>query len=144
MSSTKQATIRVRAIIFDNEWKIFWVKHIWSDFMALPWWKLEGSESLKDCLEREIFEELWIKSKIWDLLFVHEFEHKKYLERSIEFFFRIDNFADFGWKMLEWRDFKKEIESYGFFYPEKIDFKPEFLKNMNPEQKDIQYVNMSI
>lgn len=69
-----ETIFRVRAIILDWD-KILLVRHKWSDFFSLPWWKVDPGEKVKVAMERELFEELWVKAEIWKMLFTHEFSY---------------------------------------------------------------------
>lgn len=85
--------ISCRWIIIDKN-NIFAVNLNPSDkYYCLPWWTLEKNETLNNCIEREIKEELWVKPNIWNLLYVHEVVNKK--THLIEFFFEIKNIKDF-------------------------------------------------
>lgn len=41
-------------------------------FRCLPWGTLEGGETTKQCLKREIFEELWIDTEIGECIYTQE------------------------------------------------------------------------
>lgn len=86
--------IKCRGIaIFNN--KLLVVKHRKSaSFYALPGGHLEWPENPKQCLEREIFEELGIKPKVGKLKYTNSFlsENKTLY---IEFFFEITNSQDY-------------------------------------------------
>lgn len=90
----KKTIIKVRAIIF-NEDKMLAVRHPHdTSFAAFPGGKLEYGEDLKECLAREIVEELGVMPEIGRLLYVNTYtqtDNKHYLE----FFFEIKNGADY-------------------------------------------------
>ena len=93
MSEIKEFVIRCRAIIvYDG--KLLVVKHSENDkHFALPGGRLELGEDIKDCMGRELVEELGIKPEIGKLLYVHNFLDGK--KHSVEFFFEIKNGADY-------------------------------------------------
>lgn len=82
--------VRVRAIII-SEGKLLGVRHPHdTSFVALPGGHLEWKEDIKECLEREIVEELGIKPEIGRLLYVNNFIDADE-KQSVEFFFEITN-----------------------------------------------------
>lgn len=84
--------IKVRWVIINNN-KIFLVREIKKHFYYLPWWTLEWNETFKECLNREIIEELWIKPIIWDLLNIREFKTENGI--ILDIWFEIKNYKDF-------------------------------------------------
>ena len=94
MEKDKKIIIKVRAIIL-HEGKLLVVEHPHDKtFVALPGGHLEWGEDLKECLSREIMEELGIKPDIGRLFYVNTFtqsDNKHY----IEFFFEIKNGTDY-------------------------------------------------
>lgn len=88
------ARVRVRAIII-NDGKLLGVKHPHdTSFCALPGGHLEHKEEIKECLQREIIEELGIKPEIGRLLYVNNFIDADE-KQSIEFFFEITNSQEY-------------------------------------------------
>ncbi len=52
--------ISVKALIYDENWKILLCKEdTWK--WDLPWWWLDHGETYIDCLKRELFEEMWLE-----------------------------------------------------------------------------------
>ena len=90
----KEILIKVRAIIL-HEGKLLAVRHPHdTSFAALPGGHLEWGEDIRECLSREIVEELGIKPEIGKLLYINNYsqvDNKQY----IEFFFEIKNRADY-------------------------------------------------
>lgn len=87
----KKIVVRTRGIILD-EGELLVVKHSHDhNYYALPGGHLEYGESVIECIEREIKEELGIKPKIGKLLYVHDFIDKEEGVQSVEFFFEIVN-----------------------------------------------------
>ena len=90
MEKEKQTIIKVRAIIL-HEGKLLVVKHPHDpSFVALPGGHLEWGEDLKECVKREIIEELGVEPEIGRLLYVNTFiqiDNKQY----VEFFFEVNN-----------------------------------------------------
>lgn len=94
MSKDKKFVIRCRAIIL-HEGKLLVVKHPHdTSFAALPGGHLEWGEDIRECLRREIIEELGIVPKIGRLLYVNNFIEEDNIQ-SIEFFFEVTNTYDF-------------------------------------------------
>lgn len=65
-----------------------------NDFYALPGGKLEFGETIHECIEREIIEELGVRPQIGRLLFTNNFVEKEE-NQLIEFFFEVLNGADY-------------------------------------------------
>jgi 8-oxo-dGTP pyrophosphatase MutT (NUDIX family) len=55
---------------------------------------LEWGEDVKECLRREIIEELGIEPVIGRLLYINTFEDKNNIQ-PVEFFFEVTNFEDY-------------------------------------------------
>ena len=90
----KTTDIRCRGIIIYDD-KILVVKHSQkADYYVLPGGHLDWGENVRDCMSREITEELGIKPKIGRLLYVRNFIDKND-KQSIEFFFEIINSKDY-------------------------------------------------
>ena len=86
-------TIKCRGIILNDD-KILVVKHsVDNDFYALPGGHIEGEESPKDCIKREIFEEFGVKPDVGRLLYINQFNGSN--KSFLEFFFEIINGNDF-------------------------------------------------
>ena len=87
--------IACRAIII-NKGKLLIVKlkpeH---DFYCLPWGSLERRETVEQCFEREIYEELWVKPIVWELLFINQWLLHQWDKHILEFFYSINNSSDF-------------------------------------------------
>ncbi len=94
MNEDKKIIIKIRAIIL-HEGKLLAVRHPHdTSFAALPGGHLEWGEDIKECLSREIIEELGVKPEIDRLLYINNFtqtDGKQY----IEFFFEIKNGKDY-------------------------------------------------
>ena len=94
MEKEKKIIIKVRAVIL-YEGQLLVVKHPHdTSFAALPGGHLEWGEDLKECLQREIIEELGIKPEIGRLFYVNTFtqtDNKHY----VEFFFEVVNGKDY-------------------------------------------------
>lgn len=89
MEKDKKVIIKVRAIILHEE-KLLVVEHPHdTTFVALPGGHLEWGEDLKECLSREIMEELGVKPDIGRLFYVNTFTQAE--KQYVEFFFEIKN-----------------------------------------------------
>lgn len=88
----KNIIIKVRGVIVcDN--KLLIVKHVGTDFMALPGGHLEYGEDVISCLKRELVEELGVIPEIGRLLYINTFIEDK--NQYIEFFFEVKNGKDY-------------------------------------------------
>ena len=86
--------IRCRAVII-SDGKLLVVKHGEDfDYYALPGGHLEFGEDAKECLSREIIEELGVKPEIGRLLYVNTFVDKNNTQ-PMEFFFEVVNGKDY-------------------------------------------------
>ena len=85
--------IRCRAIIFDQG-ELLVVRHPGNNFLALPGGHLEAGEGIKECLERELTEELGVSPEIGNLLYINKFRDGD-KEEVVEFFFRVENAPDY-------------------------------------------------
>jgi len=93
MLENKQLVIRCRGIIIHND-KLLVVKMGENEHYAFPGGHLEWGEDIKECLSRELIEELGIKPEIGRLLYVSSFIEKE-IKHSIEFMFEITNGEDY-------------------------------------------------
>jgi len=94
MEKGKQIIIKVRAIIL-HDGKLLGVRHPHNtSYVALPGGHLEWGEDPKECLSREMIEELGVKPDIGRLFYVNTFvqpDNKQY----VEFLFEVKNGADY-------------------------------------------------
>lgn len=91
--SEEKFIIRCRAIIQEDN-KLLVVRHTGKDYYSLPGGHLDFGESIKNCIEREIIEELGVKPEIGKLLYVNSFVNDT-IKQYVEFFFEITNTKDF-------------------------------------------------
>ena len=90
----KKYVIRCRGIIM-HEGKLLVVRHhVDATFVALPGGHLEWGETVLQCIEREIIEELGVRPEIGRLLYINTFIDKGDVQ-PMEFFFEIKNGADY-------------------------------------------------
>jgi ADP-ribose pyrophosphatase YjhB (NUDIX family) len=95
MVADKKFVIRCRAIIL-HEGKLLLVRHP-SDtsYAALPGGKLDWGEDVKECLKREVIEELGVEPILGRLLYINTFMDGENTQ-SIEFFFEIKNGSQYA------------------------------------------------
>jgi ADP-ribose pyrophosphatase YjhB (NUDIX family) len=78
-----------------HEDKLLLVRHSGGrDFFALPGGHLDFGEDPRECIHRELMEELGIPPSVGRLLYVYSFVNDEE-KQSIEFFFEILNGADY-------------------------------------------------
>jgi ADP-ribose pyrophosphatase YjhB (NUDIX family) len=97
MSTTQKFTIRSRGIIV-HEGKMLVVRHAHDEsFTALPGGHLEWGEDIRECMKREIIEELGVEPVIGRLLYINTFQVSKSQGevQPFEFFFEITNGRDY-------------------------------------------------
>ncbi|MEI7777560.1 MAG: NUDIX domain-containing protein [bacterium] len=93
MTPNKELVVRCRAVII-HENKLLVVRHGKDvDFAALPGGHLEWGEEVKECLIREIIEELGVEPVIGRLLYINNFTRDN--TQSIEFIFEVTNSSDY-------------------------------------------------
>ena len=93
MQENKKFVVRSRAIII-HEGKLLTTRLAHdTSYASLPGGHLEYGEDIKECLEREIIEELGVKPVIGRLLYINTFVTKEV--QPFEFFFEITNGGDF-------------------------------------------------
>jgi ADP-ribose pyrophosphatase YjhB (NUDIX family) len=94
MENNKEFVVRVRGIII-HEGRLLGVKHPHdTSFCALPGGHLEWGEDIKECLSREMVEELGVIPNIGRLLYINNFMDGD-IRQSVEFFFEITNSQDY-------------------------------------------------
>lgn len=94
MEKDKKFVVRIRGIII-YKGKLLGVKHSHdTSFCALPGGHLEWREDIKECLRREMIEELGVNPEIGRLLYLNNFMDGD-IKQSIEFFFEITNSQDY-------------------------------------------------
>ena len=94
MEKDKKFVVRARGIII-HEGKLLGVRHPHdTSFCALPGGHLEWKENIKECLHREMVEELGVAPEIGRLLYINNFMDGD-IRQSIEFFFEITNSQDY-------------------------------------------------
>jgi 8-oxo-dGTP diphosphatase len=136
-----------RALIINNENKLLLVKGAKDKFWRLPGGKLEASDkNIKDCIKREIKEELGLEIKVKDVRFVKELE--KNTKHYVEFIFEVDLINDDDIKNLVKQNINKisngELTHIGLFGLEKlqdIDVKPEILKEFGFQTERTIYIS---
>jgi ADP-ribose pyrophosphatase YjhB (NUDIX family) len=80
--------IKTRWVIIKED-KIFLVRDIHSWNFIFPWWKQEEDETIKQSLFRELKEELWIETEIWDFIWFREYKSYNWAI-TIQYLFKIN------------------------------------------------------
>jgi ADP-ribose pyrophosphatase YjhB (NUDIX family) len=100
MNTENKIGVKCRAVIL-HEGRLLAVKHPENTSVAiLPGGILEHGEDPKECMKREIKEELGVDAEIGRLLYINTFTRKKDNIHFVEFFFEILNTKDFLEKPL--------------------------------------------
>jgi ADP-ribose pyrophosphatase YjhB (NUDIX family) len=117
------------------------------DFWCVPGGGLDDGETLINCLNREIVEELGIKPVIGNLLYVQQYKFGKQAEKEeLEFFFHVTNSEDFlNIDLSKTSHGQKEIEIVTFIDPKNYNVLPKFLTTesfdmLGPEAKIFSYL----
>ncbi|MDO8659302.1 MAG: NUDIX domain-containing protein [Candidatus Parcubacteria bacterium] len=117
MEKDKKTIVRVRGVILDEN-KLLVVKHAHdTSFAALPGGHLEWNEDIKECLSREIVEELGVVPQIDRLLYINNFTDANNIQ-SIEFFFEILNTKDYKNTTNKTRTHAHEISEICWINPD--------------------------
>ena len=87
----KNIIIKVRGVVTLNN-KLLIVKHVGTDFMALPGGHLKYGEDIITCLKRELVEEFGILPEVGRLLYINTYIDKY---EYVEFFFDVKNGKDY-------------------------------------------------
>lgn len=90
----KNITINSRGVIIHDS-KLLIVKHIGTDYMALPGGHLKYREDVITCLKRELVEELGVMPEIGRLIYINTFIEDKNSIEHVEFFFEVKNGKDY-------------------------------------------------
>lgn len=97
------------------------------DFWCTPGGGLDEGEALIPGLKREMLEETGIEASVGDLLFIQQFAQGD--NEHIEFFFHIDNPADFTQiDLSKTTHGQAEIAEFAFIDPAENNVLPSFLK----------------
>lgn len=107
-------------------------------FWCVPGGGLESGESLIEGLQREMIEETGVKATIGKLLFVQQYSEGKptgdyEAHEFLEFFFHIENAADYETIDEHASHFEAEILNYGFVDPKTSNVLPKFLQTIDIE-----------
>jgi ADP-ribose pyrophosphatase YjhB (NUDIX family) len=128
-----QTHIRVRGLIWHND-KLMMVKHKAKDFYCLAGGHVENNEDLRTAMARELEEELGVKAIVGKLSCVQELFYEG--GHSLEFFFQIENGADFM-TINKHASHAYELENAVWIDPEdeNVTILPTFLRTQGrPEQ----------
>ena len=95
-------------------------------FWCVPGGGLDEREGLAAGLEREMLEELGVKPKIGNLLYIQQFADEK--TEYLEFLFEVTNAKDYlNIDLSKTTHGVQEIAEIGFFEPSSINLLPKFL-----------------
>ncbi|MCA9343163.1 NUDIX hydrolase [Candidatus Saccharibacteria bacterium] len=92
--------IAVRAVVVHDD-KLFCVRHkAYAGMAERTYWCAPGGgvdegEELIQALEREIIEEVGIKPKVGNLLYIQQYTDQENGREQLEFFFHVTNTSDF-------------------------------------------------
>lgn len=135
--------IRVRGIII-HDGKLLLVKITKNNYYCLPGGKLEHGEDVKDCMKRELTEELGIEPEVGNLLYVNTFIDEEN-NHNLDFVFQILNGSEYFNKEKLEGSHSFELDNIIWISKEdKIDFMPQsiiddFQKN-NISPNTIKYL----
>lgn len=120
---------RCRAVIV-HEGTLLTVRHAGRDFLSLPGGHLEFGEDPVQCLEREIVEELGIRPVVGALLYVHTYVDTERQVQPLEFFFAVENAADYRNLEEMERTHAYEIEACEWVGPDTLmEIRPQLFAN---------------
>ncbi len=123
--------IAVRGII-EKEGKLFCVRQRHANgkinsFWCTPGGGLDPGETLINCLKRELIEELGVEPVVGELLAVQQYS--KDPEEHLEFFFRVQNSADYrDIDLSKTSHGEQEMVEFAFMDPKTVKIAPEFIK----------------
>lgn len=128
-------SVRVRAII-PHDGKFLFVQHkLGPAYFALAGGGLDDGETLEQGIERELIEELGVKPVIGKLLYVQQLFIGTD-EESLEFFYLIENGADYTNIDLQATTHGAiELSKVEFIDPTKEFVQPDFLANLAEDMK---------
>lgn len=133
MSKKLPRAVKCRAIINSGP-KLLLVRQAGEKWWCLPGGKVRAGETLAECLERELVEELGVKPRIGKMFYIRELiDH---VGHTIEFYFHVKNGKDF--KKAETKDASHRFELDEFRIVNLEEEKdlviyPEILRKLFPE-----------
>lgn len=123
--------LKTRGIIRKDD-KIFLSFIPKAGFFCLPGGTMDEGETFKQCIEREIFEELAIKPKVGKVISWHELINSRG-ELQFELWFEIENIDDF-------ENFDKSCATHGFECSDEGFYSWEEIEKMEVRPKNLREI----
>ncbi len=101
-----------------------------NDFWCVPGGKMDPGESIVECLDREMIEEIGVEPQIGRLVATQQYAEKDC--EFLEFFFAIENAADYkNIDLAKTTHGNLEIAEFDFVDPKSVSILPEFLREID-------------
>jgi ADP-ribose pyrophosphatase YjhB (NUDIX family) len=124
----QEIQIRCRGVI-THEGKILFVKHTGREFYNPPGGHLDYGEDPRECIARELLEELGVEGVVGRLLYVHTFTNTEG-KQTVEFIFEITNGSEFLITEEKEKTHAHEIADVVWLTPNDVSFviRPECIR----------------
>jgi len=103
---------------------------------------MKASETLPECIAREVWEETGLKVTVHDLLAVSEYLDSSQSEHKVECFFAAE-LTEIPSNVHDWQDIAGPVRSFGFFSDAEISAMhvlPAFVKRLSAEPLGKVYI----